>query len=238
MNKRKILKIIIYILILVVAFSIYKIGTALYSYHEAEKTYADIQEDIGVSNEFSGSIDFDMLLKVNKDVVAWIYSEGTVINYPIVRSSDNNEYLYKLITGKSNSNGTIFVDYRCDEPFIGFNTVIHGHHMNDGSMFCSLENYSDIDYYNEHKIIDIVTPNCWYEMVVFASFVPKAGSEVYTMNIESTEAKDKLLEYIKANNDIETGVDVTAEDTIVTLSTCAYEFKDARTVVIGKLIEK
>jgi sortase B len=130
------------------------------------------------------------------------------------------------------------VDYRCDEPFVGFNTVIHGHHMNDGSMFCSLENYSDSDYYNNHKTIEIVTPDKWYEMVIFASFVPKAGSEVYTMNIESNESKDGLLEYIKANSDIETNIEVTAEDKIVTLSTCAYEFEDARTVVIGKLIEK
>ncbi|NLY81281.1 MAG: class B sortase [Clostridiales bacterium] len=238
MKKKKILKIIIFILILVIAFSIYKIGTTLYSYYEAEKTYESIREDAGVSDNFSGSIDFDMLLGVNKDVVGWIYSEGTVINYPIVKSRDNNEYLYKLITGEYNSNGTIFVDYRCDEPFVGFNTVIHGHHMNDGSMFCSLEDYSGIEYYNEHKTIDIITPDNWYEMVVFASFIPKAGSEVYTMNIESTESKEMLLDYIKAQSDIETGIDVTADDKIVTLSTCAYKFENARTVVIGKLIEK
>lgn len=238
MNKKKILKIIIFILVLLIVFCIYKIGTTLYSYHEAEKTYTSISEDAGTSDGLSDSIDFDMLLGVNKDVVGWIYSEGTVINYPIVKSRDNNEYLYKLITGKRNSNGTIFVDYRCDEPFIGFNTVIHGHHMNDGSMFCSLEDYSDINYYKEHKTIEIITPDNWYEMVVFASFIPKAGSEVYTMNIETKESKEMLLDYIKTNNEIETGIEVTAEDRIVTLSTCAYKFENARTVVIGKLIEK
>ena len=37
------------------------------------------------SDEVPITVDFDALSKVNPDIIAWIYSEGTDINYPIVQ---------------------------------------------------------------------------------------------------------------------------------------------------------
>ena len=66
---------------------------------------------------FTGEVDFDALVKKNKDVKAWIYSKDTVINYPVVQGKDNQYYLYRMINGEWNGKGSIFIDYRCENPF-------------------------------------------------------------------------------------------------------------------------
>lgn len=86
-------------------------------------------------------INFDILKSKNKDIVAWIYSEGTQINYPIVQSKDNDYYLRRLLDGTYNQGGTIFMDYRNNKNFEDYNTIIYGHNMKNNTMFGTLINY-------------------------------------------------------------------------------------------------
>ena len=58
------------------------------------------------------SVDFDALRAQNSDVVAWIYSADTPINYPVLKGNNNEQYLNTLIDGKTNKAGSLFVDYR------------------------------------------------------------------------------------------------------------------------------
>lgn len=62
-------------------------------------------------------VDFEMLQQTNPDVVAWIYPEGTEINYPVVQGDDNSEYLHRLVDGTYNGAGSIFLDYRNGEAY-------------------------------------------------------------------------------------------------------------------------
>ena len=57
-------------------------------------------------------VDFETLLSENPNIVAWIYSEGTVINYPVVQGEDNMYYVDRLPDGQYNPHGSIFLDYR------------------------------------------------------------------------------------------------------------------------------
>ena len=87
------------------------------------------------------SVDFDALMSQSQYVVGWLYSADTVINYPVAQAEDNFYFLERYIDGSYNGCGSLFIDCACFSDFSGKNTVIYGHHMNDGSMFASICNY-------------------------------------------------------------------------------------------------
>lgn len=231
-------RIIIAVLILIIAFCLYKIGTILYEYHVGTKEYDSIQQLAGIEeNSFTGEVDFDALVKKNRDVKAWIYSKDTVINYPVVQGRDNQYYLYRMINGEMNGKGSIFIDYRCEKPFEDFNTIIYGHRMKDGSMFNSLTKYRDKDYFDKHKTMLLTTLKQKYNVEVFGVVTIAADSDKYQYQFSGKTDRQAYLDWIKAESEIDTGVHASADDHIVMLSTCTYEFDDARLVVFGKLVE-
>lgn len=83
------------------------------------------------------TVDFKSLMEANKDCVGWIYVPGTKINYPIVQSSDNIDYINTTFTGKENIAGCIFSDCRILSPF-SQKTILYGHNMKNGTMFHDL----------------------------------------------------------------------------------------------------
>ena len=87
------------------------------------------------------SVDFAALQAENPDIIAWLYSEDTPINYPVVQSKDNQYYLRRLTDGSYNTNGTLFMDYRDAADLSGFNTIIYGHRMKSKAMFGTLPGY-------------------------------------------------------------------------------------------------
>jgi len=183
------------------------------------------------------NVDFDNLLEQCKDIVGWIYCEDTVINYPMVRGNDNDYYLHRFIDGSYNGGGTLFMDFKCNRDFSDPNSIIYGHHMNDGSMFASLKKYqTDPDYYSKHPVFYINTPTQNYRMDVFAGFVCDADSDTYTIGFSDDLSFQNWLNRMVSQSDFTTDVQVTPEDHIVTLSTCSYEWYDARYVVLGKLV--
>ena len=69
------------------------------------------------------AIDFDRLREINPDVIAWLLSPGTQINYAVVQAEDNDYYLHRLLDGTAANGGTPFADYRCSADFSDYNTV-------------------------------------------------------------------------------------------------------------------
>ena len=181
-------------------------------------------------------VNFSALQAQNGQVVGWIYSPGTVINYPVAQAEDNDYYLYNFIDGTYTGTGTPFVDFMCPGDFSGQNTVIYGHHMNDGSMFASLSNYRSAEYYEEHPVLYLNTPAQNYRIEVFAGYVTDAESDSYILSFSDDGDFLRYLESMKSQSDFYSPVELSAEDHIVTLSTCSYEYFDARYVVQGKLV--
>ena len=180
-------------------------------------------------------IDFDSLLATNSDVVGWIYSEGTVINYPIARGDNNDKYLHHMLDGRYNSSGTLFLDYRCEKDLSSDNSVIYGHNMKNGSMFHSLVDYEKQAYYDEHPAMYLLTPEQDYILHVVAGFVTGADSWVYQFDLSEDGAKEAFLNQCIANSDFKADYTPSAADRIVTLSTCTYDYSSARYVIIGAL---
>ena len=180
------------------------------------------------------TVDFSILQAENEDIVAWIYCGDTPINYPIVQSKDNSFYLRRLTDGSWNIAGTLFLDYRCKADFSDSTPIVYGHNMKYDSMFGILPNYAEQSYFDEHPTMYLLTPETDYRVDLFAGFVTPAESEVYRLQL-SDEEKQQLIEQAKKQSDFTAEVEVSAENCLLVLSTCSYEYSDARYVLIGKL---
>ena len=182
------------------------------------------------------TVDFSILQAENEDIVAWIYCEKTPINYPIVQSEDNSFYLRRLTDGSWNIAGTLFADYRCKPDFSDSTSIVYGHNMKNDSMFSILPNYCEQSYYDEHPIMYLLTPETDYRVDLFAGYVTPSDSEAYQLQFSEDE-KQQFIEQAKEQSDFTADVEVSADDCLLVLSTCSYEYSDARYVRIGKLTE-
>ena len=200
-------------------------------------TAAATEETIELDPEISPkSTDWNTLLADYPDIVGWIYLPGTNIDYPVAKYDDNSYYLNRQLDGSYNSGGTLFVECLNQSDFSDDNTMIYGHHMNDGSMFAKLIDYSYQDYYNEHPVMYLNTPTMNYRVELFAGFVTSASSDVYTITLGDDDSWNAYIESAVSQSKFESAADVKAGDRILTLSTCTYEYDDARFVVLGKLV--
>lgn len=200
------------------------------------KVAVDIIEQKEDERIFPIEVDFQELKKQNQDIIAWIYSKGTPINYPIVQTKDNLYYLRRTIDGKYNQVGTLFVDYRNSKNFEDTNTIIYGHNMKNETMLGSILNYKIQDYYENHKEMYLLTENKKFVVEVFAGCLISTKSEIYNYP-KTPDSNKKLMEIVKMKNDITTNVKVEDSDKIITLSTCSYDFENARYVVFGIIKE-
>ncbi len=180
-------------------------------------------------------VDFAGLQAVNSDVLGWIYSAGTPINYPVVQGDTNEEYLYRMVDGTVNKCGSIFLDCGNDKEFQDANSIIHGHNMNNGSMFSELKKYAKQEYYDQHSRIWLVTPSQTYSIEIFAAFVTEADSEVWRQNFPSEEEFTTWKSNMARKSFFTSKVFPAVGEKVVTLSTCSYEFDNAHFVVIGVL---
>ena len=107
--------------------------------------------------------------------------------------------------------------------------------MKSVKMFASLVEYGEQSYYDEHPYMYYLSPNGNYRLDIISSFVTESTSFAYQRSFESEADYAAFLEKIKAASDIQSKYEITPQDKLVVLSTCTYEFADARYVVFAKL---
>jgi len=185
----------------------------------------------------------------NQDFVGWIKIEGTDIDYPVVQADDNEYYLNHNFDRERESRGTIFMDYLSD-PNLGYmNTVIHGHNWLDDTVFSELPQYSDIEYYREHPIIEYNTRTEMHKWKIFAVFITTASADEdngYVFNYVYPDMGglnyDGYMAEVNKRTLYYTDVDVNANDKILTLSTCTREVDtrsyraDCRIVILARMV--
>lgn len=181
-------------------------------------------------------VDFAALLEICPDVVGWIYCEGTVINYPVVQAADNDYYLHRNYDGSYNASGSIFVEAKNARDFADANTIIYGHHMNNGSMFAGLEDWANQAYYDSHPVMWLLTPTQNYKIELVSGYTTSAFSDTYTVYPNTGEAMSAYLDWAVAQSDFKSTVTPDEEAKYVVLSTCAYVFDNARYVLHGMLV--
>ena len=182
-------------------------------------------------------VDFEGLKELNKDVIGWIYLEGPEVSYPILQGSDNDFYLHHDIEGNTSVYGSVFLDCRNTPDFAGRHSIIYGHHMADGTMFAAISNYKKQDFYDEHPIGLLITPEQNYVIEFFAGYVTEGFSYAWNVDFPSDEIYEAWLKDALNQSLFETELEINAASAknIVTLVTCSYEFDDARFALLGIL---
>ena len=183
-------------------------------------------------------IDFAALQEQNADVVAWVRSEGTIVDYPVVQGEDNAYYLKHDLDGAYANLGTIFMDYQNAPDLTDQNTMLFGHNMKTDDMFGTLVNYREQAYYEAHPVIMLYTPEKSYRVELFSAYILPADRHNLRPNYQTEEKYRAFLEDAIAKSLFESDVSVTEQDRIVTFCTCTYEFDDARFILHGKLVEE
>ena len=181
-------------------------------------------------------VDFQALQALNEDVVGWIYIPDTQVNYPILQGEDNDEYLYHLLTGEYNSSGSIFLDAYVAADFSGPNSPIYGHNMKNGSMFKDIVNYKKQEFFDAHPTAMLMTPEKNYFVHLFSGYTTDSWGIAWEKEFEGAEFEEWLQE-TKEQSRFDSDVVPTAQDKILTFSTCTYDTHDARFVVHGVLEE-
>ena len=222
---------------------------AFMDYYNNRKMMSEVQDiyyqlDSGDTAQASESNEvrsgFDELLKQNEDVVGWITIEDTQVDYPILHSSDNFDYLKTNYYGDESRAGSIFMDFRNDITSSDLNTVIYGHRMKDGSMFQQLTKFLEQDFFEEHRTFQYDTLYESYEAEIFAVYHTLTDFNYIETDFPSDEAYEKLLNQIQEKSIFQTDIELSADDPIITLSTCDYQLDadDGRLVVHAKLVKK
>lgn len=195
---------------------------------------------------------FAQLIAINKDVKGWVTVPDTHINYAVVQSSADTAtdqyYLRRNVYGQYDRHGIPFLDYRCSLAPLGQNTIVYGHNMMDDLMFHDLVSYNTfndnggLDFYRKSPIVTFNTIYGNAKWKIFAVFIantdPKDGPVFnYLVPTFSTQTDfNNYITQVRRRSLINTSVDVRPGDFILTLTTCTYEFTDARFVVEARMI--
>ncbi len=181
-------------------------------------------------------IDFPAWQSLNEDVSAWIYNEAILVDHPILKSPDNEYYLTHDLDRSFKSMGSIFFDFRNQTDFSDSNTIIYGHNFDNGLMFSNLVWYKDQHFYEKNPSYYIYTPGQVYRVEIAAGIVVSETDTTFlVIDFSSDEAFQAYLRQIEENSVIESEVELTSGDRLVTLYTCTNDWQGQRFVVIGKL---
>ncbi|MCC0648865.1 class B sortase [Clostridioides sp. ZZV15-6598] len=214
------------ILILVIIYSGFNIYLKLNKYNQDTKISAQLQKKENKKEDLS---------KINKDFKFWLSVDNTNINYPVVQSKDNSYYLDKDFYGKKSISGTLFMDYR-NKSLDDQNVIVYGHNMKNKTMFNNLNKFKDGDFFKENNQIKITMDEKEFLYEVFSAYIVESDYDYLKTSFNSESDYQKYIDTITSKSLHKSNIKVNSKDKIVTLSTCTYEFDDARMVIHGKLV--
>ena len=223
MNIKK--KILLIILTIISIFSFAKIIIYYINSYQNKKANQELIEKSieKIDNKFK--INYSKIN--NEDVVGWIIMNQNKINYPILKSNDNDFYLTRDYNKKHNQSGSIFMDFR-NNDFKDKNTVIYGHSMLDGTMFGSLremfkKGYFDTKNNNYIKIYDLNSKEITYQ--IFSYYIIDTENYYITTTFTTEEQYKIFIDKITKRSYKNFNIKIDTTDQILTLSTCSSNNK-------------
>ncbi len=210
-----------------------------------EQQWAQIQKEYpNVIFPMGLQLKYARLYATNQDFVGYLEADGIGLSLPIVQAENDSKYLEKNFYGKSTKYGCPFVTHVNNIVELDTNTIIFGHHMNNGTVFGALDEYKTIDGFRAAPVITFNTLYRDYSWKVVAAFITNAYEEddngyLFRYYFASLSTQDRFAAYLNEMQQrslYDTGVDVLPTDKLLTLSTCSHEFDDARFVVVARLV--
>lgn len=174
---------------------------------------------------------YEYMKSVNSDTIGWL-NIPNMGSYPVMYCADNSFYLTHSATGQVFENGAIFMNAYNDGDFEDI-SLIHGHHLRSGGMFGSLKKYKDEWFFNSNDLIEVYDGKNLKYFRPFSVFFYKDGEEYIPASFADDTSK---VEYIKSLLDRSMTKfykehTIRAENDLMILSTCDYEFEDCRLAV-------
>lgn len=186
------------------------------------------------------------LKQENQDVIGWIQIDNTIINYPLLQSTnkDKDYYLTHNYKQEKTKYGSIYLNKLSDISNVYSNSIIYGHNMKDEQMFNTLLKYENQDFYNEHKTIKIATEKKESEYLIICAFKSRIfyqnEQDVFRYynytNFEDEKTYNEYIQNCKQIQLYDTGVTATYGEKLITLITCEYSQDNGRMVVVAKKI--
>ena len=261
-KKKKILMVVIYLIPLIM--SLCALSGYFYNLYKNEKMYEkmkiEVKEEVveEVREEINNleekieeiekpkveiPIDFESLNETNEDIYAWITVPGTDVDYPVLQSSneDDDYWLNRTVEGIEGLPGSIYTRQVNKKDFSDNNTIIYGHNMKNDTMFGSLHDFENKEFFDNNKEIIVYTPEHIYKYEVFAAVVHSDENIMTSYDFDDELGRKEFLNSIYSNKDsrsnINKNVEITKDDKIITLSTCIGSEKNHRYLVLGVLRE-
>lgn len=211
-----------------------------------------LNENIETPDDWEFLDKFYDLYRENEDLIGYIQIEGTNVNFPVVQTTEPGKdgskgqyYLRRDYYGNNSMYGTPFLDYRCNAypDYRSTNLIIYGHNVyDDGKMFSDLNKYRKLSFYKEHPVIQfdsLYEENKWLVIGVVLTNAYSKDGPIWDYNnfINGDEAEtQEFINEVAKRTMVVTGVDYNAKDSFLTLSTCCYDFTDARVVIIARRV--
>ena len=187
--------------------------------------------------------DYQLLFEKNKSLIGWLKIDDTIIDYPVMQSSNEEYYLNHNFNQEKDNNGSLFIDAQCSIWPRSQNIIIYGHNMKSGKMFGTLSKYKSEAYFEKHPTIqfDTLYETGEYQiMYVFSEIVHEQAEVTFKyyefINANSKEEYDSNMEEMKKMSLYDTGVTSVYGDELITLSTCDYSTGAERFAVVAKKI--
>lgn len=182
---------------------------------------------------------FSTLQEINKDTVGWLTVNNTRIDYPVVQAKDNDYYLRRDYYQNKNRHGWIFMDYRNNPDELNENTIIYGHNLANQTMFGTLRYALNSYWYKKsaNQIITFNTPNENMKFQIFSIYTIPTTNDYLDITFPTTDAYQTYIDLVKGRSIYDFNIEVTTDDKILTLSTCANG-NDKRLVIHAKLIKE
>lgn len=196
---------------------------------------------------------WEALKKVNTEIVGWLTINGTRIDHPVLYHKGDSEssqyYLYRNYKKESSSFGSVFIDYRSTKSVDSKNVVLHGHNTRDGSMFSDLLKYTshlkgNLDFYKNNPTIKFNTPNgdSAYKIIAVIKTSTLFEHGYFFNYMQGSFLSDaefmNFVYNVRERSMIDCPVNVNEKDQLLTLSTCSYEFKNFRTVIVARKVRE
>ena len=256
----KLLIALIVVLVLGMAFAGWQLSSIFRNYKRDRSAYEEIaaraiipvsepddEEDLpdepsqsaaSVVSEIPFAVDWEHLRSINSDIVGWLYCPDTVINYPVVQSSDMSFYLNHGFDGNSNTAGTLFADYSSVLGIEQSNYIIYGHNMKNESMFGTFKNYVNRSYYEEHPVMYYLTPTGSYRIDLICAHIAESLVDNLPGYFSSLTAYQSYLNTITSDAFWVNYDAVTTDLQLFSMSTCtsAAGFDDARLLLFGVMV--
>lgn len=216
------------LLILLLIYSAINIILWIKNNHENKDIITEINKSVEINNsgEEKYKINFEELKQKNPDTIAWLKVENTSIEFPVVKTNNNSYYLTHNFNKENNKAGWIFADYKNKFDGTDKNIIIYGHNRRDDSMFGTLKNVIKKEWYSneENQYITLITEKEYQKFQVFSIYQIEAEEYYLKTDFKTTEFSD-FISTLKQRSIKDFNVEISDEDEILTLSTCANNNK-------------